>query len=566
MGGPLCLSASVAPSLFDSFVRIRTHSCHSCSASTVCQTVRSPRNLPRTGEPGIIAAVTFHWATVYLASEWLVRLVMLLYVPQNRTPAAARTWLLMIFLLPWPGLAIYLLLGRATLPARRRQMQERASRMIRTAQNQFDRQRFTAHPELPENLTAAAKLAYALGDFEPFGGNAVELIAGYQSAIDRLVADVDAAAGHVHLLYYIWENDAIGGRLADAAERAARRGVKVRVLIDAVAGKGGLRKLAPRMRSAGVEVDAVLKVNPLFMLPGAARFDLRNHRKIAVVDGRVGYTGSQNIVDPEFVPGKPNEELVVRLAGPIVSQLQAVFLADRYFETGKAIDEPELFPDHAPEDVAKAASARGADSVLPAGLDDRGSAVDSGEPRVTHDVIAQLLPSGPGYLNENGQEVVVALIHGARSRVVVTTPYLIPDEPVLQALRSAVHRGVDARLIVSRYSNQLVAELAQQSFYAELLSAGVVIHRYEPGFLHAKHVSVDDDVAIIGTANLDIRSFKLNAEVVAILYDRRVVSRLREVQERYIAHSETLTAEAWEKRPTLRRLGQNVARMADALL
>ncbi len=470
-----------------------------------------------------------HWSLVYLISEWTIRLVMLVYVPRQRSAAAARTWLLLIFLLPWPGLILYALVGRVYLPRYRMKRQKRAFRKIRVVQSQL-RSRFPARPSLPPGMTPLATLAAKLGDFEPFGGNEIQLIPGYNAAINRLVTDIERAQRHVHLVYYIFENDKTGRCVAGALMRAAARGVKCRVLMDAVGSKRGLRTLAPELCAKGVEVHAALPVDLLRRTAG--RFDLRNHRKVAVIDGGIGYTGSQNIADGQFVPGFPNEELVVRVMGPAAAQLQAVFLADHYLETKVPLDDKEIFP-------ALAASGPS---------------------------IAQVVPSGPGYRRENGQELLITLLYAARERVVLTTPYFVPDEPFLDAMCSAARRGVTVRLIVSMHANQLLSQLAQRSYYEELLDSGVRIHLYRPHFLHAKHLTVDDDVALIGTANIDIRSFALNSEVNLLIYDADVVARLRAVQQRYFTESDLLTAEQWARRSLPSRTLQGIARLADTLL
>ncbi|TFG46680.1 MAG: cardiolipin synthase, partial [Gemmatimonadales bacterium] len=179
---------------------------------------------------------------------------------------------------------------------------------------------------------------------------------------------------------------------------------------------------------------------------------------------------------------------------------------------------------------------------------------------------AQVLPSGPGYERENAQELLVHLFHLAQRRIVITTPYFVPDVPFLQALRTAVRRGVEVRLVVAKPVDKWVMGLAQRSYFDELLSAGVHIHLYRPHFLHAKHVSIDDDIAIVGSVNMDIRSFALNAEVALVVYDPAVVTAMRTVQERYFADSVELTSEAWAQRPLWLRVAQNTARLGDSLL
>ncbi len=470
-----------------------------------------------------------HWSVIYLISEWVIRLTMLVYVPRQRTAAAARAWLLLIFLLPWPGIIFYALVGRIYLPKDRLVRQEGASKKIRLVQEQF-LARGHSLPSLPPHVSPLAALAARLGDFEPLQGNKVELLTDYQGSIGRLIADIEAAHRHVHLLCYIYEDDETGRRVAEALARAAARGVKCRVLLDAVGSKRALRGLAPKMRRDGVEVTALLPAG-LFRR-NAARFDLRNHRKIAVIDGGIGYSGSQNICDGQFVKGFPNQELVARLAGPVVWQLQAVFLADYYQETTTVLDGMEIFP----------------------------------EPAQTGESIAQALPSGPGYGRENAQELLIALLHEARERAVLTTPYFVPDEPFLEGMRAAARRGVAVHLVVSEHANQRLTQLAQRSFYDELLEAGVKIHLYKPHFLHAKNLTIDNDVALVGSANIDIRSFALNEEISLLFYDAGTVAALHRIQDDYLAQSTLLDAGEWRGRPLAARTVQGVARLADSFL
>ncbi|HQQ74601.1 MAG TPA: cardiolipin synthase [Pseudomonadales bacterium] len=471
-----------------------------------------------------------HWVQLYYLSEWTIRLVMLIYVPQRRSTAATRTWLLFIFLVPWFGLIFYMFFGRVYVPKRRIEEQDRASRHIRNIQQQQMASRIDKDLRLPDSLASAATLASTLGDFHVFGGNRLELLSEYVVSIDRLIADIDAAQKHVNLLYYIFEADPTGERVTDALVRARQRGVHCRVLMDAVGSKRGLKYLAPKMRAVGIEVHAALPVG--LLRRNTARFDLRNHRKIAVIDGFVGFTGSQNIVDAMFVPDYPNEELVVRVTGPVVAQLQAVFLMDYFIETGVVEQSKTLFP----------------------------------ELNVTGASPAQVVPSGPGYRRENGQELMIALLYAAKKRVVITTPYFVPDEIFLQALRAATLRGVAVHLVLSKHSNQRLTHLAQCSYYDSLLEAGVRVHLYKPKFLHAKHLTIDDNIAFIGSTNIDIRSFALNAEINLLAYDEAVVRQLQLIQERYFAHSDLLTEAEWSQRSLGLRTIQNIARLADSLL
>ena len=272
---------------------------------------------------------------------------------------------------------------------------------------------------------------------------------------------------------------------------------------------------------------------PVSLLPWRkARLDLRNHRKIVVIDGQIGYTGSQNLVAADFKGGVAYEDLMARVTGPVVLELQYLFAADWFLETNEVLDGEAEFPG----------------------------------PKIAGDVPAQALPSGPAFPTQNNQRLFVALVHGARKRVVLTTPYFIPDEPLLQAMQTAVLRGVEVHLVVSEAGDHPVVSLAQRSYYEELLEAGVQIHPYRTRFLHAKHLSIDDSVALIGTSNLDVRSFALNAEVMLLIYDLGVAARLAAEQERCYANSRLLPLAAWERRSFGAKVAQNLARLLSPLL
>ncbi|MFZ9854714.1 MAG: cardiolipin synthase [Limisphaerales bacterium] len=470
------------------------------------------------------------WSWSLMAGEWLVRLAMLAYIPQRRPPAAARTWLLLIFLFPWAGLLIYLIVGRIQIPKRRRTLLEKLSRTVREAAQGLPPEIRTPLDQLPEGVANAARLAERLTAFPMLSGNTVELLSEYEASLERLATDIRNARLRVHLLYYIYGDDDVAERVTQALEQAARRGVQCRLLLDGIGSKQALKTVAPRLRAVGVEVTEVLPVR--FLRPRGTRVDIRNHRKVAIIDGQIGYVGSQNVVAPRFVPGFPNEELVARVTGPIVAELGAVFWVDRLQETEPTAD----------------------------------SSPGWGPTERTGDVVAQLIPSAPSHRQQTFAMLLVSLIHQARRNVTITTPYFVPDEPFLAALRTAIERGVQVRLIVPLHSNQRLTVLAQSSYYEELLEAGVEIHQYRTHFLHAKSLVIDDDLVIVGSSNMDIRSFAINAEANLLIHDATVARQVRELNQRHIDQSDRLTLEAWRRRPLAIRIAQNTARLADSLL
>lgn len=466
----------------------------------------------------------------YMVAEWTIRLTALALVPFRRSPDSARAWLLLLLFLPIPGVLLYLLIGRPTYPRARRLRLTQAAKLLHEACREIAHFQVCRRPSLPDSFQQAARLIENLGKFPPLGSNDIALLADYDGVIDRLVADIEAATHHVHLLMYIFANDATGERVMQALARASRRGVTCRVLIDAIGSRPWARGVKRRLSASGVRVAQALPIAP--WRRASARADLRNHRKIAIIDGLVGYVGSQNIVDSETASGIVNEELVARLVGPATVAMQAVFATDWYIETEEILSGPGYFRHH----------------------------VDPGP------VTAQLMPSGPDFGEPGLGPLTVALIHAARHRVVLTSPYFIPEPALLQALRTAVLRGVAVHLIVPFVSDHRLVMLAQQSYYSELLEAGVQLHLYRDRFIHAKHISIDEEVVLIGSSNVDVRSFILNAEVTLIVYDRSVTADLWREQQRCIASSDHLTAERWDRRSLVMKLGENIARMVGPLL
>jgi cardiolipin synthase len=473
-----------------------------------------------------------NWGMLYLASEWAIRIGALLYVPQRRPPSATRSWLLLIFFLPWAGLVLYLLIGRAYMPRRRFRVEKQIYELLRRLVPRAGSSEAKVDGAVPSELLPALHLAQRLSEFPVVGGNHFELLPDYATAIERIVGEVERAQRYVYMLFYIFEDDDVGRRVAGALERAAKRGVTIRVLMDAIGSRAGLKGLGPALRAAGAEVIPVM---PLRLWgPNAARFDLRNHRKIVVVDRAVAFFGSQNIVSAHANRGMVNEEMLVRATGPIVRHLEAALLGDRFLETGT------LPPENA--------------DLTPA-------EPDSAEP-----AFAQVIPSGPGYNQGTAEQVMIALMYGACSRVVLTSPYVIPSEAFLAAMCSAARRGVAVELIVDSESNKPLVQLAQQSYYDGMLKAGVSIRRHSGSFLHAKHISVDGAVALIGSSNLDIRSFNLNAEVSVLICDRAVVAELKKIQDGYLRQTDRVTLEERGAVRLPRRVLENLARLTDSLL
>ena len=473
----------------------------------------------------------FSWTLLYLISEWVIRLVMLPVVTQRRRPDSAVAWLMVIFFFPWAGLVLYLLIGENRLPQRRISRHGKLMGKLRALGKRYERHPQMVRPELGPEAMAAVTLAERLGYMPILGGNAAELMSDSNEVIDRLIADIDRATDHVHLLFYIYANDQTGRRVAEALYRAIERGVVCRVLVDASSFRPMLKTLATEMVAHGVQLHPMLPVN-LFRRR-MARMDLRNHRKLAIVDGRIAYTGSQNIVNADY--GHKDlawHDMMVRLVGPVTVELQAVFVADWYFETQEILDHKDFFP----------------------------------EPEIAGSIPVQTLPSGPSYPTENYHRMVLAALHAAHRQVVITTPYFVPDQALLQAIQVAVLRGVEVVLVVPERCDQILVGAAGRAYYRDLLENGAKLFRYTKGLLHAKTVTIDDGFALLGSSNFDIRSFALNFELNLLLYGEQITTELRSKQQTYIAASQRLSLREWSQRPAYVKLVENIARLFSPLL
>ena len=488
-----------------------------------------------------VLAALFAAATVI--AQIVVFVLALCVIPGNRKPSTAMAWLILILAVPLFGIIAFLLFGSTSVGRKRREWQRQVNERV------IEEVRREEGPTAPtpevENGTLAGmvRLNQGLSALPMSYGNTVEVTTDYAGCFAAMRGDIEAAREFVHVEFYISAWDSYTEEMFVALAAAAERGVDVRLLFDHLGSHGipVYKEFLEKLRGTKIRWAPMLPIRPL--KGELRRPDLRNHRKILVVDGIVGWAGSQNLIEPGYNKPKNHKagrewvELMIRVTGPCVRHLNLVFSTDWVAETSEGTLETLAEKPTVP-----------------------------GNPAAATDVACQVVPSGPGYGRENMQTALVSLIHAARERVVITTPYFVPDEAFLQALATAAARVVETRLIVSARSNQRLTQLAQASYYEQLLVAGVAVHTYEPRFLHAKHMTVDRSIAVIGSTNIDIRSFALNCEASLLVYDAEVVRRLEAVQARYLAASRTLEPARWLERSLGAKVAQNAARLADSLL
>jgi cardiolipin synthase len=484
--------------------------------------------------PAVVGALLF-------LANLAVKVVALGVIPANRKPSTGMAWLLLVLLNTGLGLVAFALFGSPRLDRRRQARQNLAKQRIRERTEEMAD--VPLDPALPAYVGSVVALNRNLGSLPLLGGNSVTLLPDYRGSIAAMTAAVRTAESYVDVEFYITAWDEVTDPFFEALTSAVGRGVRVRMLFDHLGSRGipGYQEMTTRLRATGIEWHDMLPIHPLKGV--VRRPDLRNHRKLLVVDGKLGFTGSQNLTEPGYnkpknhAAGREWVELVARLQGPAVAPLEAVFAQDWFTETGET----------------------GAVAVVPA-------PEPVPEPGVLHGVSCQLVPSGPGYTTENNLRMFTTLIYSAQRRISLTSPYFVPDESLLYAVTTAAQRGVDVELFVSEEADQFMVGHAQASYYRALLEAGVRINLYPaPWILHSKHFTIDEHVAVLGSSNMDMRSFALNYEVSLMLLGPEVVAAMRAVEDTYRGLSRQLTLAEWSRRPAGTRYVDTVMRLTAGL-
>ncbi len=477
---------------------------------------------------------------------WLALLAMLAVqvalafrvIMRRRSVGESLSWILVIFIFPLVGPLAYLMIGELRLGERRvRRFIELFPPFERWLED-ITRRQPVNWSALGVECEPLARLAHSTLGLPTQPGNDLELIGGWEEAFDKMLADIEQAQSICHLEFYIWH---LGGRADEVVEaliRASNRGVICRVLLDAIGSRAFLKSdLADRMIAEGIQLQPALAGGLLRAL--FVRFDLRMHRKIVLIDGKVAYTGSLNMVDPRFFKKDAGVgqwiDAMVRVQGPAVESLATTFLADWYVETESTLDE-----------------LRQNSGVI--------------QQHNHGDCAIQVLPSGPASQAEAIENVLLMAVYAARQELILTTPYFVPSESLRIALTTAARRGVNVVLVVPAKVDSLLVRYASQAFKGDLLRAGVRIANFNGGLLHTKSISVDGEMCIFGSLNLDPRSLRLNFEISLAVYDSPFSSQLRDLQQSYIDQSELMDLGQWENRPLPQKFAENCTRLLGPLL
>ncbi len=499
--------------------------------------------------------LSLSWDVVYWTSTALAVLSIPSVLLQRRgRPTSSLAWLLVLLAYAPVGLVAWWGFGRYHMERKRRRHRRARARIAGRLQ--------ALHASMPDDaarfvpqadggpLVHARRLMLdqEVGVFPTRHGNRVQVLWEGERFYASLEEAIRGAKHHVHFQFYIWQADGTGQRFRDLLADKAREGVRVRALYDAVGGKPVDRGFMRRLRQAGGKAAAFL---PLRFLTRKVTVNFRNHRKIVVIDGRIGFIGGLNIGD-EYT--RDWHDVALRLEGPVVDQLQEVFAEDWYFAAGEDLADPAYFGRraHGAPSGRRESSAVG---PLPAG----GRAVH-------HSAVCRVIASGPDMKTNATHQACFMSITSATERIYIVTPYFVPDQAIMMALRAAAYRGVDVRLLLPSRSDLPFVQWAGRSYYDPLLEAGVRIFEYTGAVLHAKMMLFDRDWAAIGSANMDIRSFRLNFEAGCFIYSESVNAELTSAFEHDVARSVEITLEQRRASSKLNQLAEAAAHLFSPLL
>ncbi len=448
-------------------------------------------------------------------------------ISENRNPLKSMPWIIVLILAPIVGLLFYFFFGQNL--SKKRSFSRRMRKQLDAYVAEVA---LVEHPEVPTYLRPLETLLTDGGHAVPLYGSRLTIYADGRSKMEALLAAIGEAKHHIHLQYYIIEDDHTGCRLRDALIAKAREGVEVRLLYDDVGSRNVKRRFFDEMTREGIAVHEFLHVQfPRF----TSKVNYRNHRKVVVIDGKVGFFGGMNIADRYCYGSElgPWRDTHFRVEGGAVAALQLSFLNDWFATTRQQLSANEVY--------------------YPTSI-------------LRNENVIQLLPSGPFGKWRTLQQAYALAISRAKRRVWLETPYYLPSETLNNALQTAALAGIDVRLMLPLHSDSRMVDLAVHSYLGDMLQAGVKICFYAAGFLHSKLMIVDDELAVVGSANLDFRSFEHNFEINGFVYDRDFVARLAHLYEEDSTKCHPLKAAEWFHRPLLRRLAESVMRLFSPLL
>lgn len=466
-----------------------------------------------------------HILEVLFVIVWVSTIIVV--ITENRNPVKTLAWVMVLVFLPIIGFVLYLLFGMDMRKERiigRRSLSRLMKEPLLNYKDYTAPETPAAHEKLIRMMRQAAQ-AYLLA------GNKVVPFTDFPALLHDMLRTIASAQHHVHVQFYIFMDDAVGRLLRDALVDKARQGVKVRLLYDDVGSWKAKNSFFRAMQQEGIEVYPFGEVKFAAL---TRRVNYRNHRKVVIVDGKVGYIGGMNIADRYYrgLAWGKWRDTHIRIEGMAVNALQTSFFVDWYYASRILVSEPVYFP-----------------KVKQCG-----------------DTAMQIVTSYPMGEWKSIMQGLLQVIGQSRHYLYIQTPYFLPTEPILMALRNAALAGVDVRLMVPKRGDSLLADLASHSYYKEVMMAGVKIYEYEPGYLHAKVLIADDSFVTVGSTNMDFRSFEQNFEINAFIYDPEVVRAMKRIFMVDQQQSTRIVPAEWKQRPLWNRFWESLVRLLSPLL
>ncbi|WP_416192302.1 cardiolipin synthase [Neisseria sp. CCUG12390] len=489
------------------------------------------------------------WTEIFVFIHTAAALACMLRVLyKQKNIGSTFAWLIILFLFPLFGTVIYILIGEPRLGTARAKRSGEMNRFYGEFADKYLHDVYLdIRGQMKPHLHGISQVAAHTTGLGATQSNAMTLLSTTDTIIGTMINDIGQAETSVMMAFYIIDAQGRIEKLLEAVMDAAQRGVDCVILADGVGSRDFLNSYwVGRLRQAGVEVECALPVGLLKTF--FTRTDLRNHRKILVVDGKIGYTGSFNLVDPGYFKQDSGVgewiDVMMRCTGPMVLEMAAVFFADLAVEDDENLQGIQQY-------------LKQNEDRIPQMLPDK---MKQGN------IVAQVIPSAPEQSSHVIYETIVSAIYAATYQITITTPYFVPDEPLLLALTSAAKRGVDVTLIVPAKVDSVMVHYASRAYYPMLLESGVKLALFRGGLLHAKTMTVDDNYALFGTVNMDMRSFFLNLEISLAIYDQGMTQKIYGLQQDYLADSQYITAGEWQQRSKWWVLIENVVRLMSPLL
>lgn len=470
-----------------------------------------------------LSLTSFHTVISYLifVGYWLILVSTTLRIVFRRRPTTyVVAWMLVIYIVPVVGVILYFALGEVHLGQKR---VKRAQKMRPTI-SMFIKKLTDFSHIFTSDVSSVSKPIFQLckhqTGLDGINGNHIELISNTDAIFDRLIEDINQATSNIEMVFYIWYEGGRADEVEQALIQAVARGVTCRVMLDSAGSRDFFKTHASkRMKSSGIIVVEALKVNLFrFMF---RRLDLRQHRKVAIIDNHICYTGSMNIVDPRYFKQNKNVgewvDVMVRMNGPITTLMGVIYTSDWEMETNERLTLPKI--------------------------------TEFAEPPEERKHIMQLIASGPGYMENMIHQALLTAIYSAQKQIIFTTPYLVPSDDILHAVCTAAQRGVEVIIIMPKKNDSLMVKWASRAFFSELLEGGVKLYQFNDNLLHTKSVLIDEQLSLVGTVNLDMRSLWLNFEITTVIDDAEFAASLSTLLHNYKSNSDEVDIDMWEKRP-----------------